>query len=66
MAAPFGAAEIRERGMAFLSNGDIVITDKGRTNGPIVMEVNPNTGARTLVSGDWAEDSAHSSPVLGS
>ena len=29
-----------------------MITDKGRTNGPIVGEVNPNTGARTLVSGD--------------
>ena len=39
-------------GMAFLPNGDIVITDKGRTNGPIVVEVNPNTGARTLVSGN--------------
>ena len=41
-------------GMAFLPNGDIVMTDDGRTNGarPIVVEVNPGTGVRTLISGD--------------
>jgi NHL repeat-containing protein len=39
-------------GMAFLPDGDIVVTDKGSSNGPIVVEVNPVTGARTLISGD--------------
>jgi hypothetical protein len=41
-------------GMAFLPNGDIVMTDNGRTSGPrpIVVEVNPHTGARTPISGD--------------
>jgi hypothetical protein len=39
-------------GMAFLPDGNIVITDKGHTSGPIVAELNPRTGARTLISGD--------------
>jgi hypothetical protein len=39
--------------MAFLPNGDIVITDEGRTGGvPDVVEVNPKTGARSLLSGN--------------
>ena len=39
-------------GMAFLPGGDIVITDKGHAAGPVVMEVDPATGDRTLISGD--------------
>jgi hypothetical protein len=39
--------------MAFLSNGDIVVTDDSFTIGrPDVVEVNPSTGARTLISGN--------------
>jgi hypothetical protein len=38
--------------MAFLPNGDIVITDEGSSAlRPAVIEVNPGTGARTLISG---------------
>jgi hypothetical protein len=38
--------------MAFLPNGDIVITDEGSAaRRPAVIEVNPGTGARTLISG---------------
>jgi hypothetical protein len=39
-------------GMAFLPGGDIVITDKGHTAGPVVMKIDRVTGARTLISGD--------------
>jgi len=39
-------------GMAFLPDGDIVVTDKGHIANPVVMEVDPATGARTLISGD--------------
>jgi hypothetical protein len=39
--------------MAFLANGDIVVTDDSFTAGrPDVVEVNPSTGARTLISGN--------------
>ena len=39
--------------MAFLPNGDIVVTDESFTLGrPDVVEVNPSTGARTLISGN--------------
>ncbi|HET7539001.1 MAG TPA: hypothetical protein VFK05_03990 [Polyangiaceae bacterium] len=49
--------------MAFLPNGDIVVTDSGAFTGlPKVVEVNPNTGARTLLSGL----SSLSSPARGS
>ncbi len=38
--------------MAFLPNGDIVVTDEGFTGFvPDVVEVNPATGGRTLISG---------------
>jgi hypothetical protein len=38
--------------MAFLPNGDIVITDEGSAGSvPDVVEVDPATGARTLISG---------------
>jgi len=38
--------------MAFLPSGDIVITDEGSSAlRPAVIEVNPGTGARTLISG---------------
>ncbi len=37
--------------MAFVPGGDIVITDEGGGSRPAVVEVNPNTGARTLISG---------------
>lgn len=42
--------------MAFLPDGDIVVTDEGDIGahtaaGPAVVEVNPGTGARTLISG---------------
>ena len=38
--------------MAFLPDGNIVVTDEGFTGlVPDVVEVNPNTGARTLISG---------------
>src|SRR5215472_10887982 len=53
--SPTGGPDLDSpNGMAFLPNGDIVMTDDGRTNGarPIVVEVNPGTGARTLISGD--------------
>ena len=49
--------------MAFLPNGNIVVTDSGAfTALPKLVEVNRNTGARTLVSGL----SSLSSPVRGS
>jgi hypothetical protein len=39
--------------MAFLPNGDIAVTDQGFTLGrPHVVEVNPGTGVRTLISGN--------------
>jgi hypothetical protein len=39
--------------MAFLPNGDIAVTDQGFTLGrPDVVEVNPGTGARSLISGN--------------
>jgi hypothetical protein len=41
-------------GMAFLPDGDIVITDKGHAAGPVVMEVDPATGDRTVLSDDAA------------
>jgi hypothetical protein len=53
--APAGSPDLDyPSGMAFLPNGDIVVADDGRTNGahPIVVQVNPHTGARTLISGD--------------
>jgi len=38
--------------MAFLPDGNIVVSDEGFTGFvPKVVEVNPNTGARTLISG---------------
>lgn len=38
--------------MAFLADGDIVVTDEGFSGGrPDVVEVDANTGARTLISG---------------
>src|SRR5262249_17351752 len=53
--SPAGSPDLDyPNGMAFLPNGDIVVTEDGRTNGahPLVVEVNPRTGARTLISGD--------------
>lgn len=39
--------------MAFLPNGDIVVTDEGTATGvPLVVEVSPGTGTRTRISGN--------------
>ena len=48
--APMGTPNLDDpTDMAFLSNGDIVVTDDSFTIGrPDVVEVNPSTGARTL------------------
>jgi hypothetical protein len=40
------------RGMAFLPDGDLVVTDKGHIANPVMIDVDPRTGARTLISGD--------------
>lgn len=63
-ASPPGGPDLDQpTDMAFLSNGDIVVTDSGAFTGlPKVVEVNPNTGVRTLVSGL----SSLSSPPKGS
>ena len=52
--APMGTPNLDDPdGMAFLANGDIVVTDESFTTGrPDVVEVNPSTGARTLISGN--------------
>jgi hypothetical protein len=52
--APMGTPNLDDpTDMAFLSNGDIVVTDDSFTIGrPDVVEVNPGTGARTLISGN--------------
>ena len=51
--APMGTPNLDDPdGMAFLANGDIVVTDESFTTGrPDVVEVNPSTGVRTLISG---------------
>jgi len=60
--APMGTPNLDDpTDMAFLSNGDIAVTDDSFTIGrPDVVEVNPSTGARTLVSGN----SRDSGPAL--
>ena len=52
--APMGTPNLDDpTDMAFLANGDIVVTDYSFTIGrPDVVEVNPSTGARTLISGN--------------
>ena len=52
--APMGRPNLDDpEDMAFLPNGDIVVTDESFTAGrPDVVEVNPGTGARTLISGN--------------
>ncbi len=52
--APMGTPNLDDpTDMAFLSNGDIVVTDDSFTIGrPDVVEVNPSTGVRTLISGN--------------
>ena len=52
--APMGTPNLDDPdGMAFLANGDIVVTDESFTTGrPDVVEVNPSTGVRTLISGN--------------
>jgi hypothetical protein len=52
--APMGTPNLDDpTDMAFLPNGDIVVTDDSFTIGrPDVVEVNPSTGARTLISGN--------------
>jgi len=54
--APMGTPNLDDpTDMAYLSNGDIVVTDDSFTIGrPDVVEVNPSTGARTLT--DQAHD----------
>jgi hypothetical protein len=51
--APSGAVNLDDPAdMAFLPGGDIVVTDQGFTSGvPQVVQVDPGTGTRTLVSG---------------
>ena len=50
--APPGPSLDDPADMAFLPNGDIVLTDQGFTTGiPQVVDVNPGTGARTVISG---------------
>jgi hypothetical protein len=50
--SPAGTPDLDEpTDMAYLPGGDIVVTDEGLFSGvPQVVQVNPNTGARTLVS----------------
>jgi hypothetical protein len=52
--APAGSVNLDDpAGMAFLPSGDIVLTDQGFATGiPQVVEVDPGTGARTLISGN--------------
>jgi sugar lactone lactonase YvrE len=52
-AAPPGLTSLDDPAdMAFLPGGDIVVTDQGFTSGvPQVVEVDPGTGTRTLLSG---------------
>lgn len=52
-AAPAGSPYLDQpTDMAFLANGDIVLTDSGQfTGAPKVVQVNKSTGARTLLSG---------------
>src|SRR5262249_40852299 len=53
-AAPPGPPELDDPSdMAFMSNGDIVVTNEAFTGTvPDVVEVNQVTGARTLISGN--------------
>jgi len=52
-AAPPGRPELDSPAdMAFMSNGDVVVADEGLAAGPTIMEVNRDTGARTLISGN--------------
>jgi hypothetical protein len=52
--APAGSVNLDDpAGLAFLPGGDIVLTDQGFATGiPQVVEVDPGTGARTLISGN--------------
>lgn len=52
--APAGSVNLDDpAGMAFLPGGDIVLTDQGFATGiPQVVEVDPGTGVRTLISGN--------------
>lgn len=63
-ASPVGSPYLDQpTDMAFLPNGDIVLTDSGQfTGAPKVVQVNKSTGARTLVSGL----ATYSSPARGS
>src|SRR5690348_4009901 len=51
--SPAGSPDLDyPRGMAFLPDGDIVVTDKGHIANPVLIDIDPRTGARTLISGD--------------
>jgi hypothetical protein len=51
--SPAGSPDLDyPRGLAFLPDGDIVVTDKGHIANPVLIDIDPRTGARTLISGD--------------
>src|ERR1041384_8082581 len=51
--SPAGGPDlVQPADLAYLANGDLVVADPGGTTGaPRIVEVNPYTGVRTLVSG---------------